>query len=639
MCGIAGTLVFDNAQFRVTGPYLSRMRDQMAHRGPDGAGLWIAEDGRIGLAHRRLAIIDLSDSAAQPMSDGGGLHVVFNGEIFNHVELREELRRLGHSTWTTDHSDTEVILRTYAQWGIAGIHRLRGMFAIALWDDSQKILWLIRDRLGIKPLYFSVHHGRLTFASEIKSLLADPEQNRRVDEEALHDYLSFLTSPAPKTLFEGIEKVSAATWVRVTPNGSMVEERYWEAFDHSPDLDGKPETEIVQALRSALSDSFECHTVSDVPVGVFLSGGLDSSAIAAMNARTGSGPVRTFSIGYGRHYDSYADELPYARQMAEAIGAEHKERVLVVNELIEFLPKMIWSQDEPIGDPLCFPLYYLSRLARDNGVVVCQVGEGADELFFGYTGWKTALQLSRVDSLPVPRILKMAGLGLLRLAGRDDTTYYELLRRGAEGVPIFWGGAQAFTESQKQRVLSPRLRRLFARRTSWDSLRPIRERFEERRPRHAHFDWMRYLDLNLRLPELLLMRMDKMSMAVGVEVRVPFLDHRLVEFAMGVPDSLMLKNGRFKHLLKEAVAPDVPPNLVNRPKQGFVVPVREWFIDQLGEHAREVLMKFCAETDYLNRRTVIDLLERRQGHRIWYLLNVALWWNTFIGQRRGSGEG
>ena len=631
MCGIVGARVFSDSDFRVTEPYVSVMRDTMAHRGPDGADTWVSDDGRIGLGHRRLSIIDLSTVANQPMSnEDGSVVVVFNGEIYNHAEIRAELEALGGHTWKTDHSDTEVIIHAFEQWGIECIHRFRGMFGIGLWDGRSGDLWLIRDRIGIKPVYYSIHDGRIVFASEIKALLADPDQKRAVDEEALFHYLSFLTTPAPMTLFEGIRKLPGGTWMRVRPDGTIEERRYWDAAADAEDLGSADEDAIASRLLEELRTAVKLRKVSDVPVGVFLSGGIDSSTNAALFSEGEGGPVKTFSIGYEGEYDSYKNELHYARMMAEEVGADHHELLLTPRHLIDFLPEMVWLQDEPIADPVCVPVYYVSKLARDNGVIVCQVGEGADELFYGYPWWKTRLDLQRYDDLPVPRVLKRAALALARALGKDRSLYYEWLRRGAEGERIFWGGAEAFTQVEKERLLSSRLRERFSGRTSWEAIEPIWDRYRAGARQPSRLGWMSYLDLNLRLPELLLMRVDKMSMGVSLEGRVPFLDHRFVEFAMGIPERIKTAGGTFKHILKKAVRGVIPDELIDRPKQGFGVPVYEWMFEELGDRARTELEEFCDETDFLDKVEVMRLLDEGAGSQVWYLLNLAMWWKRFV---------
>src|SRR6267378_735093 len=633
MCGIVGALSFTNSAFRVSEPYLTRMRDVMAHRGPDGAGIFVSPDRRLGLGFRRLAIIDLSERAMQPMSnEDGTLWVVFNGEIYNHAEIRAELEALGGHRWKTDHSDTEVILHAFEQWGIDCVQRFRGMFAIGLWDTKQRQLWLIRDRIGVKPLYYSIHHGRITFASEIKALLEDEQQERSLNEEAFYYYLSFNATPAPHTLFSGIRKLAPGTWLRVSEDGQIQQSRYWDVLDHTQPLTNASEAEIAERILSELRTSVKLRKISDVPVGVFLSGGIDSSTNAALFSEGEGQPVRTFSIGYDQEYQSYPSELPYARKIAQKVGAEHHELLLKENDLLDSLPLIIRHQDEPLADPVCMPVYYVSKLARDSGVKVCQVGEGSDELFCGYKYWKDSLRLQRLANLlPIPNALKNLGLaGLDFVEGRRASFPHqfscEVLRRALSNRPVFWGGAEVFSDSQKQRLLSPRLRKRFAGFSSWEALRPIRERFEQKSWDPSPLNWMTYLDLNLRLPELLLMRVDKMSMAVSLEARVPFLDHKFVELAMSIPEAVKTKNGVLKYILKKAVRGVIPDELIDRRKQGFAVPVYEWYHTKFGEYVSNEIKEFCQNTDLFRFEGVLPFLKRRG----WALLNVALWWKQYI---------
>lgn len=631
MCGIVGVFSFSSSAYQVDASLLKRMRDTMVHRGPDGEGLWIASDKRVGLGHRRLSILDVSSAAAQPMSTkDGSLWLCFNGEIYNHAQIRRELEQLGYRDWKTDHSDSEVILYAFQEWGVRCIERFRGMFAIALWDSRSRELWLIRDRVGVKPLYYSVHHGRIVFASEIKALLQDPTQTKAVNTTALYHYLSFLTTPAPDTLFDGIHKLPAGHWLRISENGSIEENVYWDVWANTTPLTNKREADVCEQIVSTLRESVQLRKVSDVPVGVFLSGGIDSSTNTALFAEGESQPVQTFSIGYEGQYDSYQNELQYAKQMAQVVGADYHERLLTVDDLLDFLPEMIRLQDEPIADPVCFPVHYVSKMAREKGVVVCQVGEGADELFCGYPHWKTMLQLQRLNALPVPNIIKKMGLMGLRSVHREQSFPYEWLRRGAAGLPVFWGGAEAFTEAQKNSLLTPDFRRSIACDTSWDVLSPIRQRFEETAWDPSPLNWMSYLDLQLRLPELLLMRVDKMSMGVGVEARVPFLDHKLVELAFGIPTSMKLGDGSLKYLLKKSVRGLIPDTIIDRKKQGFGVPITEWFMGKLGQRIRKELEQFCCDTGYLNREAVLRLIQSGSAHQVWYLFNLALWWRACI---------
>ncbi|MDO9487715.1 MAG: asparagine synthase (glutamine-hydrolyzing), partial [Sphingomonadaceae bacterium] len=377
MCGIVGIFSFSGRP--VEPARIVAMADRVAHRGPDGSGVWISDDARVGFGHRRLSIIDLSANAAQPMANhDGSIQLVFNGEIFNHAEIRRELEATGRYQWRTDHSDTEVVIHAYEQWGLDCLDRFRGDFAIALWDGRERRLWLARDRVGVKPLYYTAIPGGIAFASEIKALLAIPEVPRRVNEQAVYDYLSFLTPPPPATMFEGIYKMPAATWMLVDDSGNRREHRYWDPFDGVTPLVGVSDKEIAERVLDELRRSIRYRKESDVPVGVFLSGGIDSSANAALFAEDG-GPVQTFSIGYDASYPSYVDELPFAEETAARVGAKHHVRRLRSRDVTDLVEKMVYHQDEPIGDVVCVPLYYVSKLARDAGVIVCQVGEGADE--------------------------------------------------------------------------------------------------------------------------------------------------------------------------------------------------------------------------------------------------------------------
>jgi len=631
MCGIVGTIHFNGSREVVSEALLLKMRDSLIHRGPDGAGIWLSKDGKTGLAHRRLSIIDPSASAAQPMRNETDTVVIsFNGEIYNHGEIRAELLSRGRKTWFTDHSDTEVVLRAYEEWGIDCITRFRGMFAIAVWDQNERALWLVRDRSGIKPLYFSLQADRLLFASEIKAILIDPSVSREINERSFFDYLSFLCVPAPDTLFKSIKKVPNGHVLRISADGSVVDRRYWDVLDHVEDLSSTSDEDIRERLLWELRDSIVCHKESDVPVGVFLSGGIDSSTNAALFSEGETERIKTFSIGYEGDYTSYKNELGYAKSVAARFGAAYHEKLLTADDAVGFLPDMVALQDEPIGDPVCMPLYFVSKLARDNGVVVCQVGEGADELFWGYPLWKKSLELQRLGNLPAPRALKVGVKRLVESFGDENGWAVEYLQRNLQDRPVFWGGAEVMTHRQKLEVLSPRMRRRYCSESSWDVIRPFRDRFESKtRTRHP-LDWMAYLDLNFRLPELLLMRVDKMSMGVSLETRVPFLDHRFVQFAMSIPPTLKTRGGVLKGTLKSAVRGLIPDEVIDRRKQGFGAPISDWLTGSLGEEARRTLKEFCRETDLLDWSAVERLLNSNRRESAWHLFNAALWWQCYI---------
>jgi asparagine synthase (glutamine-hydrolysing) len=632
MCGVVGSVDFGGGLGEDERALVVAMRDTMVTRGPDGAGLWASPDGRAIFGHRRLSIIDLSESASQPMTtEDGRFCLVFNGEIYNHQELRAELVAEGVTTWRTGHSDTEVILRGFERYGIDFVERLRGMFAFAMWDGRERELWLVRDRIGIKPLYYHESGSRVRFASEIKAILKDPRVPRRLDEVSLVNYLTFLVAPAPATMFEGIEKVPAGTYVRLRENGRKTSVRYWDPLTTTMSQASVSYPDLVQRAAWLVKDAVRAKSVSDVPVGVFLSGGVDSSTNAALFAKQGGrDSVLTFSIEYDRDYPGCTSEVQYAKQVARHVGAENYVRTLTERDFLDFVPRMIDLQDEPIGDPVAAPVFFVSELARKHGVIVCHVGEGSDELFFGYPVWKKKLQLQ--SALTGAEGL---GGGLVRAAARvggwtaRHRPQGEALRRFGIGLPLFWGGADGFTESDKEQLLGPAIRKARAD-ASREAIRPLYQEFRRSPARDDAGLWMSYLDLKIRLPELLLMRVDKMSMATSIEARVPFLDHPLVEWAMGVPTPVRLHGGKLKAILKDAMRGELPDDILDRKKQGFGVPVHDWSTGRFGAVTASTLTSFAERTGLLDRRAVRSFIARGHGSQLWYLLNLALWHEHWI---------
>ncbi len=630
MCGICGVFKYASSSFEITEELIIRMRDTMTHRGPDDDGVYISSDRRIGLGHRRLSILDLSSAGRQPMSDDSGtVWIVYNGEVYNFLELRRELEDKGYTFRTR--TDTEVLIYLYREYGRDFVHRLRGMFAFGIWDETRRELFLVRDRIGIKPLYYTSFNGQFVFASEIKAILEHPDVRREVDEDAFYHYLSFLTTPAPSTLFKGIYKLTAGHSLTVSENGSIEPEEYWDVFDNVTPLHNKPESFYAQSILETLREAVKYRMVSDVPVGVFLSGGLDSSTNTALFSEFSDGPVRTFSIGY--EGQELYNEFQYARKVAELFNTDHHEVIIDVNDLVDFLPKLIFHQDEPIADAVCVPIYFVSKLARDNGVIVCQVGEGSDELFCGYPVWGEILKWNSL--LPyfhaIPSFLRRLGLRSLEIAGKRGTGKYERLCRIHYGESMFWGGAEAFGESEKKVILSRNLREKFANRTSYEVVESLYHRFFERSPMHDYLHFMSYIDLRLRLPELLLMRVDKMSMATSLETRVPFLDHKFVELAMSIPQNVKFKGGELKHILKKSVESIIPHEIIHREKQGFSVPITEWFLERLGSFAEQKLLDFTKRTDFLDKQYIQEMLARRNMAKLWYILNFALWYDRWFG--------
>jgi len=633
MCGICGFFKIDKNASYVSEKYLDNMNQCMVLRGPDGGNIWLEDDNRCGLGHRRLSIIDLSTLASQPMcNEDGSVIIAFNGEIYNHADIRKELLAIGGHTWKTDHSDTEMIIHAYEEWGIDCLKKFRGMFAIALWDKRKGEFYLIRDRIGIKPLYYTYENGIMTFASEIKAILKVRQCKPEINKKALYDYLSFLTTPADETLFDGIYKLRPAMYIKYDNNGKHITTRYWDVWDHThPELYRADDTTISEAIISELRKAVKLRKEADVPVGVFLSGGIDSSTNAALFSEGNNGNVKTFCIGYDQEYESYKNENHYAKMMADYCGAEYYERLLSQDDLFDFLPEMVRLQDEPIADPVCVPVYYVSKLARDNGIVVAQVGEGSDELFWGYEGWKTHLKLHKLNKIPMPIVTKKIGLAAINAMGRGNTSAAEFLRRATVKQPIFWGGAEAFYEYDKKRMISDSLRKELGDYTSFEALEPTYSRFQDKAWEKSYLNWMSYVDLNHRLPELLLMRVDKMSMGVSLECRVPFLDHKFVELAMSIPESKKTEGDISKTVLKKAVRGVIPDELIDRKKQGFGVPVHDWFLGRLGNQMKLEIQEFADNTGLLDWGYISKMFEDRvYSTQLWYLFNLSMWWKQYI---------
>ena len=649
MCGIAGAMVFSKGDFRITRPYLEFMRDTMTDRGPDGAGAWVSPDGRVGLAHRRLSIVDLSPNANQPMSNQDEtLWIVYNGEIYNHAEIREELNKLGGYQWKTDHCDTETILHAYQQWGIECLQRFNGMFGFALWDSRTRELWLVRDRIGIKPLCYSIHDGRVTFASEIKALLMDPDQRRGINEEALYHYLSFAAAPAPHTMFAGVNKVPAGYWVRIKEDGQVQTRRYWDCLDHTTDLRGVSEGDICDGLMSQLRESVKLQKMSDRQTGVFLSGGTDSSTISALFSEDEGLPIKTVAIGAQGELQYFENEVHYARMMAERIGSEHHERLLSVDDVTEILPHVLWLQDDVVGDMTSIPIYFACKLARDSGVVVAHVGEGGDELFCGYPHWAEQIKLQRMNAWPVPRSIKQLGQFGMRLMGNEELFPYERLSRAVKGQTPFWSGSEIFTNAEKQRLLAPPLKRKLRGLSSWDVIEPLRKDFDEKAADPSPLNWMTYVDMRLRLPEWILMRWDRMGMGVSLEARPPFLDHNVIQYVLSIPESVKFPNGTLRYIHKKAIRGLVPDEIIDRKKMGFGLPLHDWYFGRFGEECRGVLEQFCQQTDLFDTKEVMSLFDQRtvqpRAQNFWLtrthkpkqrtrqiaaLTMLAWWWKQF----------
>jgi asparagine synthase (glutamine-hydrolysing) len=632
MCGILGVFATDETR-AVPEPTLIAMRDRMAARGPDDAGLYMhrGEGLFVGLGHRRLAVIDLSPLGRQPMATADErLWIVFNGEIFNYRELRPELEREGCRF--RSQSDTEVLLYGVREWGLEGcLRRIRGMYAFALFDRTEGTLTLVRDPLGVKPLYYHRQPSRLVFASEIKAILALPGVEARLNDSALYHYLTFAHTPAPETLFTGIEKLEAGTYLRMDRMGRVVRRRYWDPTRFAPNGRSLSEQDYVEELRRLLRQAVARRLVSDVPVGVFLSGGLDSSLNVALMAERLGHPLDTYTVGLK---DDPTNELAQARLVAEQFGARHHEVVISEEDMLAFLPAMAYLQDEPLADPVCIPLYYLSRLARQSGTPVIQVGEGSDELFAGYPIYHLFRRWDEYayrGFLATPELLRSLVYHLGK--GGLPAQHADAFRRASAGDPLFVGNAVAFWDHEKVRLLK---KPCPVERTSSRFIRHLAERSgsADRLVRMIH------LELANRLPELLLMRVDKMSMAASIETRVPFLDEDLAAFALTVPSAFKFKDGEPKYLLKRAAEGILPREVIYRPKRGFCGSATTMLQERIIWYAHSRILDSPLIRERFNLEAVERLFtigQRRprfNRFKIWNLLNLVLWHECWI---QGSG--
>jgi len=670
MCGIVGVFHYG----RGGGPdaaVVERMRDTMIHRGPDGAGTWRSPCGRAVLGHRRLSIIDLSSAAAQPMGDEEGTAwVTFNGEIYNHIELRRELMGAGRR-FRTDHSDTEAIVVGFRHWGLDRlVRRLAGDYGIGLWDDRRGELHLVRDRIGVKPVYFALADGLIAFASEIKALLQHPAIRAEAEPAAMYHYLSFLTTPAPLTMFRGIYKLPAGHTLSVAAGGRPVLRRYWDpvpgqgidarqtaGMDHA-----ELERFYIEGVRNRLRTAVERRMMSDVPFGVFLSGGIDSSTNVALMSELMDRPVDTFTVGFSDF--THLNELDDARAVARHFGAQHREVQIGERDMVGYLDRLIHTQDEPIADWTCIPLYFVSRLARESGITVVQVGEGSDEQFCGYPGYLKHLRVHdwfwRPFRAVVPRPLRdaiaAAAAGLAR-RWSPALLSADIIDRAAHNREVFWSGAHVFRDLAKRELSAPDafvpsaslhlaaqqglIDASYLVADSYNVVKSFLEPFDREHPEADQLRRMTYGELRLRLPELLLMRVDKVCMSTTIEARVPFLDHELVEFTMDIPQRFKIGKRVTKQLLKRAVAGWVPERVIRRGKMGFDAPMSQWLRGEFGRRVEAELLTSSLVDERLIRPAFVQRMchEHRDGRHnhslaIWCLFNLVAWHAYWIDGRR-----
>ncbi len=608
MCGIVG--YFGRNENQVDPVIIREMAQAIIHRGPDDGGFY--DEDPIHLGFRRLSIIDVSGGHQPLANEDDSIWITFNGEIYNYQELREDLLQAGHVFKT--HTDTEVIVHLYEQYGTDCLVKLRGMFAFAIWDRQKQQLFVARDIFGIKPLYYYWDEERFAFASEIKSLLVIPQVSREVDRESFWQYLTFQYVPEPRTMFEAIKKLPAAHYMVIDENGIKIE-RYDE-LRFSPVE--RPISFYIEQTLEKLRESVRAHMVSDVPRGAFLSSGVDSSAIVALLREMEE--VKTFTVGFeGAGGQS---EIAFARETAQLLKTEHHDTVISAKTYLETLPKLVYQQDEPVADPSAIALHFVAELASEHVTVVLS-GEGADEIFGGYTIYREPLSLKMFDYLP-PSIRRAFGETAKMLPyGMKGKSF---LTRGAKRVEErFFGNANLYSDEEKQRFVKGKTF------STTDVTRPIYHRVAKA----DDVTKMQYLDLHTWLPGDILMKADKMTMTNSLELRVPFLDKEVFALASQIPASYRLQNNTTKYVLREAVKPILPEAVATRKKLGFPVPTRQWLRNEHYAFVKELISS--SPCDHLfDKKYVLAMLEehknevRDHARKIWAIVIFLLWHQIYV---------
>jgi len=620
MCGIAGIINLDRSPIDVD--RLRRMRDAMQHRGPDGEGTWT--EGHVGLAHRRLSIVDIA-GGAQPMTTGSGnAWIVFNGEIYNHPTLKPVLESGGCRYKTR--SDTETILHLYNKYGEACVEQLQGMFAFALWDRERQQLLLARDRMGIKPLYFALTDRHFLFASEIKAILASGLIKPALNETAIPEYLATGFTSGPETFFRGIQKLLPGRTLRFS-RGAVRWNRYWTLPESSTSGTQSLKQQAAE-LRVRLHDCVQSHLMSDVPVGLFLSGGIDSTGLAALMASIVKQPVKTFSVGFP---EREGNELHYARLAAQSIRSEHAEGVVTGRDFFRELPRLIWHEDEPIAFPSSVPLYFVSALAREH-VKVVLTGEGADELFGGYNRYRVTAWNQRLGAAYSRLVPRFARKSLSKTIASSPWPVRRYLGRtflslAADVRTLFFENFAFFNREARHSIFGEPLR-------SIDPFHELMRVFNENSG--GSLDRMTATDLQTYLVELL-MKQDQMSMAASVESRVPFLDHTLVEHVVGLPATSKVRGWQTKVVLREALRGLIPNEILTRRKMGFPVPVGTWLRNDFASLVDDFVTGPRAMRRALFDPAFVRAMaeEHRAGRmphgtRLWLLINLEIWQRIFI---------
>jgi asparagine synthase (glutamine-hydrolysing) len=628
MCGICGKLEFD-PEARVAPHLVKRMADAIVHRGPDDEGFYVK--GQIGLGFRRLSIIDLGGGHQPLANENDSVWIIFNGEIYNYQELRAELVSKGHIFRTK--SDTEVIVHLYEEYGRDCVQKLRGMFAFAIWDSVRKSLFLARDRVGIKPLYYCLGKNFLSFGSEMKAILVDPAVRREINPAMIDRFLTYYYSPGSETMFRNVFKLDPGHWLAVQ-DGKIQIQCYWDLEFQAGDNHESPET-LEQQLGDLLDQSVQLHMISDVPVGFLLSGGVDSTAMLSLASKKTDKPISSYTVGFSSPGPGLVDERPFARMAAGKFGSRHHEISISAQEFASFLPEYVRYMEEPVCEPAAVALYYVSKLARQH-VKVLISGEGGDEAFAGYHNYMYMFWFEKMKNAlgplrnPIGRGLEMVGRvsdsRVLKKYAPLISSHLDETYLGRTSTPF-----QYFNRIPSH-IYSAEMERSVNKTQSVNVARNL----ISRQAGHGVLDKMMYVDTKIWLPDDLLIKADRMTMANSIELRVPFLDHKVLEFAARLPRNQKVRGWKMKYLLKKAMGKHVPSEILNRRKVGFPVPYVKWLKDDLKDLFADILLDSKSiSRGYFRKAAVQELFERNSrsnpySAEIFSLVVLELWHRTFM---------
>ena len=625
MCGITG--IFNLNSQPVNQELLTEMTRLLSHRGPDDEGIYIS--GKVGFGHRRLSIIDLSPRGHQPMSnEDESIWITYNGEIYNYRSLRNELQKNGHQF--KSQTDTETIIHLYEERGIGCLEYLDGEFAFSIWDANKKIVFSVRDRLGIKPFYYYISDKYFIFASEIKALLLHPQVKKEVDLQALSYYLSFSVSPAPLTCFKDIFKLEAGHYLLIGEDGKLIKKQYWDAVPREKINCSREEA--IETVRFKLRESIQERLMSDVPLGVFLSGGIDSSTNVAFMSEMIKEPVKTFNVAI-EGFHTY-DESNTAELASRYFNTEHRSIRINFDDFHRLFEDLAYYTDEPLSDFACIPNFYLAKFARKNGVPVIQVGEGNDELFCGYPSYAAILNLIKFF-YPLPSLIKKSVFNLLEFIQGKDLHY--AFEQATKNQDVFLGGSYLFTEKEKKSLFNKSID-ISAFDSSYDYVSKIYRNLLSKFPQADPLDKIIYLDLKVRLPELLLMRADKMTMANSVEARLPFLDYQFVEYVLSLASKFKYQRNITKYIFKKSLRDILPKEVVFQSKKGFAGnPVNIFhqdfqnYVCETYRHTEPLLAQWF-NVDNIKNRLIFDRKQMsfREGMKIWSIFTFMLWLKRFF---------